>query len=429
MEMIKPRYTPIHAYPKPWTSSTDGEVSGEPFVMKLGLKDELPQLDSLEAFRGELKGKIVFWDRMRKPLQPRFSAFSTRFQDEELAEAEQQIDPVPEKHIGFLNKKAIAEDLLATKEKHQQWQKLTKFFRDEGAAALVLASDFDHGMLHVDSYDVPFMKVGDPKAIPTLVISSEQFSRIVRMKAKSVKPVVKLHLKTTFHEEKKYAANVLAELPGSDNNLRDEIVMIGAHFDSWNAGTGATDNAAGSAVMMEVMRILAAIDVKPRRTVRIGLWAGEEQGYFGARDYVAKNLGDIFSGKPKAGAEKISGYFNFDNGSGKIRGIYLQGNEAARPIFAELLEPFAYLGAKTLVTQNTSWTDHVIFDAVNVPGFQFIQDPLNYMTVTHHTNLDVYEYVIEDDLKRSAVIVASIVYHVAMRDQMLPRKRQGYVGS
>jgi Zn-dependent M28 family amino/carboxypeptidase len=204
--------------------------------------------------------------------------------------------------------------------------------------------------------------------------------------------------------------------------LKDELVMLGGHFDSWHSGTGATDNAAGSAVMMEALRILKTIGAKPRRTIRLGLWDGEEGGHLGSSTYVKNHFGDPATMRLKPEHEKLAGYFNLDYGTGRIRGVYLQGNEAARPIFESWLQPFHYLGATTLVIQSVGGTDHLDFDHVGLPGFQFIQDPIDYETRTHHTNLDVYESILPDDLKQAAVIVASFVYHAAMRDEKLPRK-------
>lgn len=423
IEMIEPRYKPIFTFPKPYTLSTDGEVIGDPFIMKLKLEHSAPNLDSLQNFHGKLKGKIVFWDRGVKPVSPNFLATATRFTDEQLAKAGQQIDPIPQEYLVGISKKSLTERLAEWHATDLKLEKMTRFFINEGVQAVVIASIYKHGILRVDNYDLPFPRVGQIKGVPTFVISNEQFSRIIRMKRKGINPVLKLHLNTTFYEEKKYAVNIIAEIPGSDDRLRNEIVLIGAHFDTWSAGTGATDNGAGSAVVMEVIRILKTLGLKPRRTIRIALWAGEEQEYYGSRDYVEKRVGYISSAKLKTEPERISGYFNLDGGSGQIRGIYLQGNEALRPVFEELLHPFSYLGAGTLAIQNKTSTDHVIFDHLNVPAFQFIQDPLNYHTVTHHTNLDVYDYALEDDLKKNAVIVASLIYHVAMRDEMLPRKK------
>jgi len=243
------------------------------------------------------------------------------------------------------------------------------------------------------------------------------------------------------------AYNTIAEIPGSD--LKDEVVMLGGHLDSWHSGTGATDNAAGVSVAMEAVRILQALDLKPRRTIRIGLWSGEEQGLFGSRAYVAQHFGKASdpmaamtstpeassekkessngrpaSPDPKAEYAKFSAYFNLDNGTGKIRGVYMQGNEAVRPIFRKWLQPFREMGASTLTLNNTGGTDHQSFDGVGLPGFQFIQDEIHYRTRTHHSNQDVYDQIQADDLKQAAVIMASFVYNTAMRDEKLPRKSE-----
>jgi Zn-dependent M28 family amino/carboxypeptidase len=205
--------------------------------------------------------------------------------------------------------------------------------------------------------------------------------------------------------------NVLAELPGTD--LADEYIMIGGHYDSWHAGTGAADNAAGTVVMMEALRILKELGLQPRRTIRIALWSGEEQGLYGSRNWV-QNHPELH--------DRISAYLNFDNGTGRIRGIYNQMNDAVTPIFEELLWPFRDLGVVAVRHQNTGGTDHLAFDAAGIPGFQFIQDPIEYSVNTHHSNVDTYERLVLDDLKQAAVVVASLAYHLAMRDEMLPRK-------
>jgi len=199
-------------------------------------------------------------------------------------------------------------------------------------------------------------------------------------------------------------------------------VMLGGHLDSWHGATGATDNAAGCAVMMEVVRILKATGFQPRRTIRIALWSGEEQGLHGSRNYVKKHFADPAKMEPTAAHAKVSAYYNLDNGTGKIRGVYLQGNKEVAPVFAKWLEPFEDLGAKTLTINNTGGTDHLAFDAVGIPGFQFIQDEIEYDTRTHHTNMDTYDHLVPEDLKQAATIIASFVYHTAQRDQKLPRK-------
>jgi carboxypeptidase Q len=257
--------------------------------------------------------------------------------------------------------------------------------------------------------------------LPEMEMSAEHYGRIMRLLEAGKEVEIELESKTSFTDDLT-GYNVVAEIPGTDKKLKEEVVMLGAHLDSWHAATGATDNAAGSAVMMEAMRILQAIGVKPRRTIRIALWGSEEQGLFGSKNYVKKHFGDPQTMKMTPAHAKFAGYFNVDNGTGKIRGVYLQGNEAVRPIFEAWLKPFHDMGAKTLTIQNTGGTDHLSFDALGLPGFQFIQDPVDYDTRTHHTNMDTYERLQEEDLKQAAVIVAAFVYHTAMRNEKLPRK-------
>jgi Zn-dependent M28 family amino/carboxypeptidase len=250
------------------------------------------------------------------------------------------------------------------------------------------------------------------------------------MVQKGVMPQLEIDIESTYHDADVNCFNIIADIPGGD--LKDEVVMIGAHFDSWHSGTGATDNAIGCGVMMEAMRILKSIGATPRRTIRIALWTGEEQGLLGSRAYVSEHFGklqtpqrreeggSVLEFKPEY--EKFSTYFNLDNGAGKIRGIYLQGNEAARPIFRSWLSPFADMGASTVTAANTGGTDHQSFTGIGLPGFQFIQDPIEYDTRTHHSSMDVYERLIEDDAKQASVILATFAYHAAMRDEKIPRR-------
>ncbi len=273
--------------------------------------------------------------------------------------------------------------------------------------------------------------------IPQIVAEVEQYNRIVRLLKQGIPMVMTVNLEAKFYDDDLRGYNTIAEIPGTD--LKDEVVMLGAHLDSWHAGTGATDNAAGSAVMMEAIRILQAIGVKPRRTIRVALWTGEEQGLLGSRGYVAKNFATIGDGSDNSGMQamlvggmrkinkkpdydKISAYYNLDNGTGQIRGIFLQGNETLRPIFKKWFEPFKDWGASTVTINSTGGTDHLAFDAVGIPGFQFIQDPIEYFARTWHTTQDVSDRLLEEDLKRSAVIVATFVYNTAMMDEKLPRK-------
>jgi Zn-dependent M28 family amino/carboxypeptidase len=254
------------------------------------------------------------------------------------------------------------------------------------------------------------------------MITLEDYLSLCRLAKSGQKINMELDVAARFYASDVTSYNVVAEIPGSDPTLKSEIVMLGAHLDSWQAATGATDNAAGCAVMMEAVRIIRSLGLKPRRTIRIALWSGEEQGLLGSRAYVKKHFADPADMKLKPEHEKLSGYFNIDNGSGKIRGIYLQGNEKVKDLFASWLVPFHDLGAQTVTISNTGGTDHQSFDAVGLPGFQFIQDPLEYNTRTHHTNMDSYDHLVPADLKQIATIVAAFVYQAAMLDEKLPRK-------
>ncbi|MGA9566044.1 MAG: M20/M25/M40 family metallo-hydrolase, partial [Candidatus Korobacteraceae bacterium] len=278
-----------------------------------------------------------------------------------------------------------------------------------------------------------------PAGVPSLVMAIENYGRITRLLDRNIPVELQLDIRNTFYDSDPNAYNTVAEIPGTDKS--GEIVMLGAHLDSWHAGTGATDNAAGSAITMEAIRILKAIGVKPRRTIRIALWSGEEEGLLGSAAYVKDHFGSHAAPTdPKELAmpewlrkndtplnlkpeqAKVSAYFNVDNGTGKLRGVYLQENEGVEPIFSAWMQPFNDLGMTTLTMRNTGGTDHESFDAVGIPGFQFIQDPVEYMTRTHHSNEDVYERIQRDDMMQAAVILAAYVYDAAMRDNMLPRK-------
>ena len=282
-----------------------------------------------------------------------------------------------------------------------------------------------------------------PKIPPQIVMAQEHYNRLVRMIEQGEKPKMVVDLSVQFHDEDLMAYNTVAEIPGTD--LKDEVVMLGGHMDSWHSGTGATDNAAGVSVAMEVVRILKALDLKPRRTIRIALWSGEEEGLLGSRAFVTQHFGgspaSMFGGggpggpgrpgaaasatdaAPKPEYDKFQAYFNLDNGTGKIRGVYLQGNEAVRPIFRKWLQPFREMGATTLTISNTGGTDHQSFDGIGLPGFQFIQDEIEYETRTHHSNQDVFDRIQAEDMKQAATIMASFVYNAAMMDEKLPRNR------
>lgn len=410
VEMKTPTYDRINAIPLAWSASTNGVISGEPmFVSIISEKD-------FAKYKGKLKGKIVFNGTVGgEDSEARFKPFSKRLEDKELADAAQAIDPIKSGTIGggvnYQEEEKEWLEILA------QRSAINKFFFDEGVAVLVQPSRFANGVILAQGY----YEFEPSKNVPAFVISREQYARIYRLNERKIPVNIELELKTKTIADKT-AANVIAEIPGTDKKLKDEVVLLGGHFDSWHGGTGATDNAAGCLVMMEALRILQKIGVKPRRTIRVALWSGEEQDYYGSFNYVKNYYGDPLTGKTKPEAEKLAAYYNLDNGSGKIRGIFLQGNEAVRTVFEAYLKPFNYLGANTISASNTGGTDHMVFDAIGLPGFQFIQDPLDYDSRVHHSNLDVLEAVQENDLKINAAIVATFAYQTAMRDEKLPRK-------
>ncbi|RYF47681.1 MAG: M20/M25/M40 family metallo-hydrolase, partial [Cytophagaceae bacterium] len=297
---------------------------------------------------------------------------------------------------------------------------MNKFFKDEGAGLILSMARGSDGTVFTTN-GASYADTAQAVA-PELETSGEDYLRIVRLLKSGQKVEVEADIKTQFFTDDMQGYNVVAEIPGTDKKLKEQVVMLGGHLDSWHAATGATDNAAGSAVMMEALRILKAVGFKPKRTIRIALWSSEEQGLHGSRNYVLNHFGDSKTMLLKPEQAKVSAYYNLDNGGGKIRGIYLQGDTAAGPVFNAWLVPFKDLGASTITISNTGSTDHVSFDAVGIPGFQFIQDSMDYGTRTHHSNQDTYDKLVADDLKQAAVIVASFVYHTAQRKDMIPKK-------
>jgi carboxypeptidase Q len=402
IEMTEPQYMRITGYPKAWSPATPSPIAATPMIVEVKNKQDF------DKYKGKLRGAIVMNGRPEQA-DIGFKPEATRFSDDDLQKQEGQIDPAPgSSPKTYADEEKQFEKYLA--DAIDVW----KFFAAEGVAALITPSPIAEDVRVDGFYDRQWQAT-----YPAFVISREHYGRMMRMIDRKVAVKVSLSVTARFSESVD-GINVVAELPGAD--LKDEVVMLGGHFDSWHSGTGAADNGAGSAVAMEAMRILKAVGAKPRRTIRIALWTGEEQDYFGSVGYVQSHFGDLKTIALKPEHAKLAAYFNLDNGAGRIRGVNLQGNEAVRPIFDAWLTPFHYLGATTLTTLNTGGTDHMPFDAVGLPGFQFIQDPLNYESRVHHSNLDVYEEVVPDDLKQASVIMASFAYHAAMRDAMLPRK-------
>jgi carboxypeptidase Q len=395
---VTPRVYPLIAYPKAWTPGTNGPISGE--AMMAVIRDE----KDFEMWRGKLRGKFVLSMPMRD-VPAHFDAPGHRFTDAELTDLSKQPDA---RGRGRGNAPTNAEFT----------KKRTQFYIEEGVAAVLDYSRGDGGTVFVQSGGSRDPK--DPPVAPQVTLAVEHYGRIARTLEKKIPVTLQMDIENKFYDTDLNAFNIVGEIPGADR--ADEVVMVGAHFDSWHTGTGATDNAAGSAVMMETMRILKATGVKLRRTVRIGLWTGEEQGLLGSKEYIKAHFGDPATMQLKPDHAKFAGYFNVDNGTGLIRGVYLQGNEAVAPIFQAWMEPFRNMGMTTLAIRNTGGTDHLSYDAVGLPGFQFIQDEVEYDARTHHSNMDVYERIQPNDMMRNAVIVASFVFNAANRDEKLPRK-------
>ncbi len=405
IEMNKPQYLPLIAFPKAWTLGTNGTVTGTPVLI-----DAQTPAD-LEKYNGKLQNAIVMVQPERG-IKIYFEAEAKRYSEKDLAEMEK----MPE--IGA--RPSWFARMAEYRKRREMRQKMNKMFHDQGVAVLLEPSRGEDGTIFVSSGG-SYRMDGEP-GLPSVVVAAEHYNRIVRLLKRKEPVTLSINIRTKFFDQDSLGYDVVAEIPGVDRKLKNQLVMLGGHLDSWHAGTGTTDNGAGCAVSIEAVRILKAIGVKPRRTIRIALWGGEEEGLLGSRGYVTNHFADRREMKPKPEYAKISGYFNFDNGTGKIRGIYLQGNDAVRPIFEAYLKPFHDMGAATVTIRNTSGTDHLSFDGVGIPGFQFIQDPIDYGVRTHHTNMDLYDHGLKGDLMQSSVIMAAFVYNTAMRDKMLPRK-------
>ncbi len=413
MHCEAPMYFPIIAYPKAWSPSTNGTVKGEVVYLNASTEEEL------EQYKGKLKGKFVLIDTIRV-LKEWEDPLAKRLTPEELLDMANA--PMPVKRP-FRRMPRSGRNFYRT---------LRAFLYEEQPLATVDRSyKGDLGTVFVSGASAKEGSATDEGAevLPQVTMAVEHYNRIFRLLQKDIPVTLSMEIDAVYTNPDGMEHNIIAEIPGTD--LKDEVVMFGAHFDSWHTGTGATDNAAGSAVMLEAARILMETvketGIKPRRTLRIALWTGEEQGLYGSRGYVQKhladtdNLGNLQNVKPEQ--EKISAYYNLDNGTGRIRGVYLQGNDQVSSIFRAWLDPFKDLGATTLTLQNTGGTDHLSFHAVGIPGFQFIQDNVAYWSRTHHSNMDNWDHLVGDDLKQAATIVASFVWHTSQRDEKLPRRK------
>ena len=424
MEMLAPRAMPLHALPKAWTPGTNGAVEGEAIFAKIESKADL------EKWKGKLRGKIVFTDDLR-PYKPNEKSDFSRHDHDSLEELLSY--PLPQERGND------PEMMARVRARMELAPLINQYLIDEGVVATVSISSWNDGIVRVMGGGS--RKAGEPVGVPSLVMMAEHYNTVMRALERKEQVKLRLNVDARFIDEANQPGyNTIAEIPGTGPQ-KDEVVMLGAHMDSWHTGSGANDNGAGVAVMMEAMRILKATGAKPNRTIRVALWTGEEQGLIGSQDYVAKHFGKFE--EPKDSAErampaffrqskgrlirtadhgKISAYFNLDNGSGKIRGVYAQENLAVAPIFEEWLKPWHDVGATIVTQRNTGSTDHVSFDAVGIPGFQFVQDQLDYFSHVHHTHLDVQDHAVAADLKQASAIVASFVYNTAMRPGKLPRK-------
>jgi carboxypeptidase Q len=501
-QVVEPQTITLIGYPNAWSPGFDQPLMAEVVHFPGGTNA------NLEKFKGKLAGKIVLYGAVRD-VKPAFGPMALRLGETNLLKLANAGEPSTttftpgllgpgrrgagfegrtnsspssgRESVSLTNAAGSGPAAEAGRDPTRRFRgtpRYLSFLAKEGAALIVTPSSIgDGGTFFVAAATVPgsegFGGFGSssnsmrawmtnaPSIPPQITLAAEDYNRLVRMIQLDQKLKMAVDLQVSFHDDDRMAYNTIAEIPGTD--LKDEIVMLGAHLDSWHSGTGATDNGAGVAATMEAVRILAALKLQPRRTIRIGLWSGEEEGLLGSKAYVAKHFGYFKTNSPSASSsssssssptrtpkdearaasqakssatntpprrklireseyEKLAAYFNLDNGAGKIRGVYMQGNEAVRPLFRRWLAPFADLDAETLSLSNTGGTDHLSFDAIGLSGFEFIQDPLDYGSRTHHSNQDVFDRIQADDLKQAATIIAAFVYNAAIAPDKLPRK-------
>ena len=434
VRMTEPDTAIFVAQATPWSPSTNGPLTAQATSVVINEEGDIAK------YKGKLSGKIVFLGAMRDVPVPD-KPFFERYSEKDL------------KDIETLPVTGVDAEAQARQERYLKRAKLSRlllpFLTEEKVAGVVVPSrDGENGGGTGIIFDdngaalgrTPYKK-DTAVPFPVVVTQIENYGRVFRLLEHHVPVSIEMNVATKFTGDQQHGFDTIAEIPGTDPRLKDEVVMVGGHLDSWIAGTGATDNGAGSIVAMEVMRILNALKIKPRRTIRIALWSGEEEGLFGSKGYAAQHFGSApLSTAPdqlqmpefmrkvagplelKPEQKMISAYFNVDNGTGKARGVYTQGNSAVDGIFEQWMAPLRDLGVTAITNRNTGGTDHLSFDAVGIPGFQFIQDPMDYDSRTHHSNMDTYERLQPADLKQLAIVEAIFVYNAAMRDKMIPRK-------
>jgi hypothetical protein len=433
--MIEPQVQPLIGFPASWTPGTNGTVTAD--VVRTQIDSEA----DFDKYRGKLAGKIVL-SQPDRPVPMLEGLIVHRMGEKDFGEA--ATTPVPQpggSGRGRGRRGSIDDDETPTGRGRGGLSfnaRIAQFYKSEGVVAVFnrgsdtiytsIGSDLSPQQQHTDGGTIfptgNLSRTADPAAgLPTVTLAVEHYNRMVRVLARGVPVKVELNVQTKFYDEATpNGFNTIAEIPGTDPRLKDEVVILGAHFDSVAAATGATDNATGSAAMMEAMRILKVIGAKPRRTIRIALWGGEEEGLLGSRAYVREHFGDVATMSLKPDHAKVAAYFNSDNGTGRVRGVWLQGNLAVRPIFQQWIEPLADLGVVALGARSVASTDHVSFDAIGLPAFQFMVDRLEYNSRTHHSNMDFYDRVQRDDMIQQATVIAVFAYNAAMRDEKLPRK-------
>lgn len=423
--LLHPRKAPLMGLPVAWTPGSDGMIEGDVVFVDAVTEAEL------EKYRGKIAGKVVLLSEPEDIGEPGTEIFK-RYSSDDLGKMKSLDLKKPVSHAhGAPDSIALNRKRLAFREA------VAAFLKQENAAAALYRSSRDGGLIRVFGHD---HRPGKTFPVPALVLSSEHYQWLQRLIESGETPRVALQIDARFHDEDSKSYNTIAEIPGSDRN--PDIVMIGAHLDSWHASTGGVDNAAGVAVTMEAMRILKTLAIKPKRTIRIGLWSGEEQGLYGSRAYVEQHLAtrpkptdpaerDLtpwywsspgWPITPRPDYDRFSVYFNVDNGSGRFRGIYTEGNVAVKSLFSDWFSPLSDLSEGTINTNATGGTDHESFDNVGLPGFQFVQDPLDYMPRLHHTHVDSFDHVLADDMRQAAVVVATFAYEAAMADSRVPRK-------
>lgn len=414
LAMSAPYYRPLIAFPKTWTRGVKAVEKAEVLLID-------PAIDSVSllGLAPKMKGKIIIMGRDEAYKQS-FKPDAVRYTDDELTKMANAV-ATPRRMPDTAQQRQMRAMMARMGGSANLTNKIREMAENNGAIAMLSVNPRGHdGTIFVQGSTRGANHKDSADAFPDIVLSTEDYMSICRLAKAGIPVKLDLDVKSTTSKKDVLSYNVIAEIPGSDPKLKDEIVMLGAHLDSWQGSTGATDNASGSSAMIEAFRIIHQLGLKPARTIRLALWSGEEQGLLGSQAYVKKVFGNETNPEPPHG--KFSCYFNIDNGTGKIRGIYAQGNTSAAEYFKEWLIPFHSLGATTVTLGNTGSTDHISFHNAGLPGFQFIQDPIEYSTRTHHTTMDSYDHLIEDDLKQISTIVAAFVYQAASMEGKMPRK-------